>query len=145
MSVTVREVKASPEKSWSILADGWMYPLWVVGATRMRDVDDAWPAPGSRLHHSAGVWPLVVDDTTEVLACEEPHRMRLRARGWPAGEADVDIRLRGLDGGDRTEITLEETASAGPGSLVPEPVENVLLGWRNTESLLRLAFLIEGR
>lgn len=145
MSVTVRVVEASPEKCWSILSDGWLYPLWVVGATRMRDVDDTWPAPGSRLHHSSGVWPLVVDDTTEVRACEEAHRLQLRARGWPAGEADVDIRLRATGGGRSTEITLEETASAGPGSLVPEPVENVLLGWRNTESLLRLALLIEGR
>ena len=24
-----------------MLADGWLYPLWVVGASRMREVDDA--------------------------------------------------------------------------------------------------------
>ena len=27
-----------------MLADGWLYPLFVVGASRMRDVDDDWPA-----------------------------------------------------------------------------------------------------
>ena len=31
-----RVVQATPEQVWDVLADGWVYPVWVVGATRMR-------------------------------------------------------------------------------------------------------------
>ena len=54
MSTTKRVMQAPPDQVWAVLADGWLYPLWVVGASRMRDVDDHWPAPGARLHHSVG-------------------------------------------------------------------------------------------
>jgi uncharacterized protein YndB with AHSA1/START domain len=145
MSVRSKTVEAGPEKCWEVLADGWLYPLWVVGATRMRDVDEDWPAVGSRLHHSVGTWPLVLDDNTEVIACEPNRRLTLRARAWPAGEAHVDIRLRSLDDGGRTDVSIEETAAAGPARLVPGPVEDLLIGWRNREALQRLALLIEGR
>ena len=144
MSRTVRVMDATPAAVWAVLADGWLYPMWVVGATRMRNVDDAWPAPGTCLHHSAGVWPLVIDDTTEALTAEPGRRLELRARGWPLGEAQVVIRLSQVDGG-RCEVVLEETAVSGPGTLVPWPVESVLLGWRNVETLRRLAFIAEGR
>lgn len=145
MSVTTRTIEAPPDRAWSVLADGWLYPLWVVGATRMRDVDETWPAPGSRLHHSAGVWPLTLDDTTEVIEADPGRRLVLRARAWPFGEAHVAIELHPSDGGKATEIVLEETAVSGPGALVPDPVEGLLLGWRNVEALRRLAMVIEGR
>ncbi len=145
MSVRTREVEASPDKCWSVLADGWLYPLWVVGATRMRDVEESWPGVGAKLHHSVGAWPFVLDDDTEVMASEPPRRLVLRARAWPAGEAHVDIRLKELAGGRRTEIRMEEKAAGGPGRLVPAPLENALVGWRNGEALQRLALLIEGR
>lgn len=50
-----------------MLADGWLYPSWVVGASRMREVDVKWPASRSRIHHSVGVWPALIDDHTKVL------------------------------------------------------------------------------
>ena len=145
MSRNTRVIDATPEQVWAVLADGWLYPLWVVGATRMRDVDDNWPAKGSQLHHSAGVWPLVLNDTTESLEVETGRRLKLRARGWPLGEADVEITLTPVDDGKRCQVVLEETAVSGPGALVPPPVEAPLLGWRNVESLRRLAFIAEGR
>ena len=46
MSTRSRTIKATPERVWSVLADGWLYPLFVVGASRMRDVDEGWPAVG---------------------------------------------------------------------------------------------------
>ncbi len=67
VSTNTRLMDATPEQVWKVLSDGWLYPLWVVGATRMRDVDEGWPAVGTRLHHSVGSWPLMLDDTTEVL------------------------------------------------------------------------------
>ncbi|QSR29424.1 polyketide cyclase [Nocardioides sp. S5] len=143
MSTTSRPISATPEQVWSVLADGWLYPLFVVGASRMRDVDDTWPAVGSRLHHSVGTWPLLINDTTEVLEVEEDRRIVLKARGWPAGEARVEISLRPT--ADTTVVTIVENATAGPGALVPKPVQDVQLHLRNTETLRRLAFVAEGR
>ena len=138
-----RTIKATPEKVWQVLSDGWLYPLWVVGATRMRDVDKDWPAVGAKLHHSAGVWPLVIDDDTEVLDVEPGQLLRLRARGWPAGEAEVLITLTPQDG--ETLLEMREDAVSGPGRLVPLPVRAPMIGWRNVEALRRLAAIAERR
>ena len=54
MSENTTVINASIDDVWSVLSDGWLYPLWVVGASRMRDVDPDWPAVGSRIHHSVG-------------------------------------------------------------------------------------------
>jgi uncharacterized protein YndB with AHSA1/START domain len=143
VSTTTRELEATPDQVWEVLADGWLYPLWVVGASRMREVDDGWPAAGTRLHHSVGSWPLLIDDRTEVVTCEPPALLELRAHGWPAGRADVTIRLRAL--GAATEVSMTERAASGPGALVPKVVQDPLLHWRNTESLRRLAYLVERR
>jgi uncharacterized protein YndB with AHSA1/START domain len=143
MSTNSRTVAATPEQVWAVLADGWLYPLWVVGASRMREVDDAWPEPGARLHHSVGSWPLLVDDTTEVLECTPGSFLRLRARAWPGGEAEVTISLRAT--GAETEIVMIEDAVSGPGRLVPKPLRDLQLSWRNVEALRRLAFVVERR
>lgn len=143
MSTTSRPLAATPEQVWEVLSDGWLYPLFVVGASRMRAVDDAWPAVGARLHHSVGTWPLLLDDTTEVLEVEENRRLLLLARGWPAGQAHVDISLR--PSGDTTVVTMTEDATAGPGLLVPKPLRDAQLHVRNVEALRRLAYVVEGR
>ncbi|WP_332666535.1 SRPBCC family protein [Aeromicrobium sp.] len=143
MSVNRRVIAATPDDVWNVLSDGWLYPLWVVGATRMRDVDRDWPEVGSRIHHSVGVWPVLIDDHTEVLEAVPGRSITLRARAWPMGEAKVDIRLS--DVGAQTEVVITEDAIAGPGVLVPEPLKGLTLSWRNTETLRRLAFVAEGR
>jgi uncharacterized protein YndB with AHSA1/START domain len=143
MSTTTRTLHASPDEVWDVLADGWLYPLWVVGASRMREVDDDWPAAGSRLHHSLGAWPVLINDETQVQESRPGHRLVLRGRGWPAGEVDVVITLRAV--GAETEVVIEEDAAAGPGRLVPKPVRDPLLGWRNVETLRRLAYVAERR
>lgn len=143
MAVNERWIKATPEQVWDVLADGWLYPAWVVGATRMREVDGHWPEVGAKLHHSVGVWPLVVDDSTEVEECHPLHLLRLRARAWPSGEAGVTLRLEAAGTGTRVEI--EEDAARGPGRLVPPPLRHLPITWRNVETLRRLAFIAERR
>ncbi|SDQ18744.1 SRPBCC family protein [Quadrisphaera sp. DSM 44207] len=138
-----RSVPAPPAAVWSVLADGWTYPTFVVGASRMRDVDPGWPAPGTRLHHSAGVWPLVIDDTTSSVVAEPERRLELVARGWPAGEATVVFELEPQDGG--TLVSLSEDARSGPGLLVPRPLRELALLPRNDETLRRLDHLARGR
>lgn len=143
MSINSRLIDAPVEKVWDVLADGWLYPLFVVGASRMRDVDDTWPSVGARLHHSVGTWPVLVDDTTSVLECT-PHRMlKLRARAWPAGAAEVLFTLEPV--GSSTTLTIEEDAVSGPAVLVPKPVRDVQLRLRNDETLQRFAYVAERR
>jgi uncharacterized protein YndB with AHSA1/START domain len=134
---------APAEHVWAVLADGWLYPLWVVGATSMRAVDDDWPAVGSRLHHSVGVWPLVIKDSTLVLSATPGSELELRAAAWPGGEADVRITLRPQR--SATEVTMQEDVVAGPTRMVPKPVRAPVLRWRNVESLRRLSYLAERR
>ena len=143
MAENSRLVNATPEQVWEVLSDGWLYPVWVVGASRMREVDDTWPSEGSRLHHSVGQWPLLIDDDTEVTHCTPGTSLTLRARAWPLGEAEVVISLTPLDG--RTEVRISEDAVSGPGRLTPPPVRGLTLKWRNTETLRRLAYLAERR
>ena len=138
-----RRVDATVDEVWAVLCDGWLYPLWVVGASRMRDVDRDWPRPGSRLHHSVGSWPLLLDDNTEVLSLIDTKELRLKARAWPAGEAEVRICLEASGSG--TLVTILEDASGGPGTLVPQPLRQMAITRRNVESLRRLAFVAEGR
>ena len=146
MATNKREIKATPAQVWAVLSDGWLYPVWVVGATRMRDVDRSWPQAGSKLHHSAGVWPAVINDNTEVLECDPGRYLKLRARGWPLGEAEVAITLspQGLQGA-HTLVEIKEEAVSGPGAMIPKPVEDLAIKYRNVETLRRLAFVAENR
>ena len=136
-------VEATPESVWRVLADGWLYPLWVVGASRIRQVDDTWPEPGSKIHHSVGLWPALIDDDTEVIECLPGSVIALRAKAWPAGEATVKVRLEPHGAG--TRVRMQEDATAGPARLVPKPVRAPVVAMRNRESLLRLGWLSERR
>jgi len=142
MSTTHRFIEASPERVFDVLADGWLFPSWVVGASRIRAVDDEWPAIDSQIHHSFGVWPIVVDDTTSVSLWNRPFTARFTARGWPLGEAEVTLHVQDRSGG--CFVTMTEFAAAGPGTLVPGVVMETLLDVRNREALQRLAWLAEG-
>jgi uncharacterized protein YndB with AHSA1/START domain len=138
-----RRIEATPDQVFEVLSDGWTYPSWVVGASRMRAVEDGFPATGTRLHHSVGTWPALIDDSTWVITCVPPQRLVLGARAWPAGEATVDLELQ--PDGSGTLVIMREDASAGPAKLMPKPLRAVGLVARNRESLRRLAYLAEHR
>jgi uncharacterized protein YndB with AHSA1/START domain len=143
MFTVTRMVEATPEQVWAVLEDGWSYPSWVVGASRMRAVGEGWPGTGSKLYHSAGIWPAVVNDSTEVLESDPPRRLRLQAKGWPAGEATVELRIE--PAGNGSKVTLIEDVSRGPGRFVPKALRQPAIALRNTETLRRLAYMAEAR
>lgn len=138
-----REINASVDAVWAVLADGWIYPSWVVGASRMRAVDPNWPAVGAQLHHSIGSWPVMLDDTTSVVSCTPRSELVLRGRGWPMGEVEIELVLEPLAGGG-CGLLMKEDVVAGPTKLLPPPVRAALIGPRNVETLKRLAYIAEG-
>lgn len=127
---------------WRVIADGWLYSGWVVGASRIRAVDDTWPQAGSRLHHSVGAWPLVINDSTRVTAAEPGKSLELVARGWPLGEAKVVITLQ--DQGNQCLVTMAEDAIRGPGKRVPKALRDPMITVRNRETLKRLELMAAG-
>jgi NAD(P)-dependent dehydrogenase (short-subunit alcohol dehydrogenase family) len=139
-----REVAAAADDVWSVLAEGWSYAMWVVGTARVRAVDDGWPSTGTQIHHSVGVWPLLLNDSTSALESRAPERLVLEARGWPLGKAHVTVEVR-PDGPRSCVVSIREDAVAGPGTLVPKPVRQAMIVPRNREALRRLALLAEGK
>jgi len=143
MATTSRVLQCTPDDVFRVLGNGWLYPVWVVGAARVRSVDGSWPAPGSFIEHSIGIWPLLIDDSTSVLEWDPPRHMRLRARGWPIGEANIVIDVKPRGSG--CIVRVAEDAAEGPGRLVPPVLRDIGIHLRNVESLRRLGFLAEGR
>lgn len=143
MASVDREVEASATEIWAVLADGWSYSSWVVGTSKIRSVDTAWPKVGARIHHSVGAWPLLIEDHTEVLESVEPTRLVLRARGWPMGEAMVAVTVEPQ--GVRSVVRLDEKPTSGPGAWLNNPVFDAGLRLRLSEMSVRLGALAEGR
>ena len=82
MTIT-RDVAATRQRVWEVLADGWSYSGWVVGNSRIRAVSPDWPAPGTRILHSIGTWPAVINDETVVERCIPGEELVLLAKVGP--------------------------------------------------------------
>jgi hypothetical protein len=141
MNEVSRVFRCSPEAVFDVLSDGWSYATWVVGAARIRRVDEGFPARATKVHHSIGLWPLLLSDDTEVEEFDPPRKAQLLARAWPGGEARVVLTCEPVAGG--TQVTMRERVVNGPASLIPRFAQDVLLRARNKESLMRLAYLAE--
>lgn len=142
MSTVSKTFLTPPADVWKVIADGWLYSGWVVGASRIRDVDTLWPAADSVLHHSVGAWPLLINDKTTVTASDPGNSIELIARGWPLGEAKVVITLELVETG--CKVSIAEDAIKGPGLLIPKFIRDPLIAARNTETLHRLEMMASG-
>ena len=140
MTVT-RDVAATRQRVWDVLADGWTYSGWVVGNSRIRAVSSNWPAPGSRILHSIGAWPAVINDETVVESCVSGEELVLLAKVRPAAEARITMRLSDIPGGCRVEMT--EVAVSRPLRWIPESVQVMGVAPRNRECTWRLAMIAE--
>jgi uncharacterized protein YndB with AHSA1/START domain len=142
MTVT-RDIDAPRGRVWNVLANGWTYSSWVVGNSRTRAVSKKWPLPGTRILHSIGAWPAVINDETIVETCVLNQELVLFARVRPATEALVTLRLSDTAG--RCRVAMSEVAVSGPLSWLPETVQAAAFAPRNRECLWRLAKIAEER
>jgi hypothetical protein len=143
-SLTVqRNTTATRQQVWDVIANGWTYSQWVVGNSRMRAVDPNWPAAGSTIEHSIGVWPLLLDDETVVEDSQPPEQLVLLAKGRPFGKARITLRLFELDTGCRIEMA--EVPVGAPMGWMPKHVALAIAVPRNRECTWRLATMAERR
>jgi uncharacterized protein YndB with AHSA1/START domain len=144
MARVTRHVLAARSDVFEALIRPETYPEWLVGCREIREVDSAWPAPGSRFHHRVGlIGPLTIPDSTSVVRIEPEHLLSLEVRARPFVRAQATFVLEDEevdDGQPVTRITLEEKALAPFTPL--QPVLEPLLLSRNIASLNALvAFL----
>ncbi|BCW42583.1 MULTISPECIES: SRPBCC family protein [Paenarthrobacter] len=143
MSTVTQLFKTPAADVWKVVQEGWLYSGWVVGASRIRSVDDHWPEKGSGLRHSVGSWPFLIDDSTRVTAVEPGRMLELLARGWPLGEATVRITLEDV-GDSQCRVSIAEDAVRGPGKMVPKKLRDPVIAVRNRETLRRLELMALG-
>lgn len=140
MAYASREIEAGAAEVFAVLIDPNTYPSWLAGASEMRDVDDDWPAIGSRFHHRVGIRPLTIADNSQVLAIETDRMLRLAVRARPLISAVVTFTVLGQ--GERCVVSFEE--EPGPraiGNLV-RPLLDPVTHVRNHASLKRLDDLV---
>jgi uncharacterized protein YndB with AHSA1/START domain len=142
MTAVTATLEASRPEVWDALVDVRTYPTWLLGARRIRHVDEGWPAPGSAFHHVVGLGPaLEIRDRASSVAVEEGRRLELEVRARPLIRATVVFELQ--DSPDGTEVTLEEHPIGLHRLLAP--VIAPLTVARNRASLARLEERVRAR
>lgn len=141
MTVT-RVTSATRQRVWDVLANGWSYSGWVVGNSRIRAVSPSWPDPGSRILHSIGVWPTVIDDETLVESAVPARELVLIAKVRPAATARISLRLSDIDTVG-CSIEMSEVAVSRPLRWAPDAIQDLGVAPRNRECLWRLAMIAE--
>lgn len=129
----------TPEEVWSVITDPRTYPSWLVGAQHIRAVDDGFPAPGTRFHHSVGpVEEATIDDVSEAIEADAPTRLLLDVHVGRM-EGLVELLLRPHPGG--SFLTFRERPT-GPLAVATPALRPALFG-RNAVSLRRLRAYLE--
>lgn len=138
MATNERFMPVPPDAVWNVLADPEAYAYWVVGSKVIRDIEPAWPSPGSKFHHTVGAGPFTVDDHTEVVEAEQPTLLRIRAKARPAGTALVTMRMEAQPQAQGTIVHMTENPDGAVAWLSLNPLTHVFTIARNAESLMRL-------
>lgn len=137
---THQMIEARRDDVFNVLANPETYPDWLVGAQRIRSVDDAFPKVGAKFEHSVGTAEAAtVDDRTEVIEAHGHRKLVLAVHAGPFhGEVEFDLRKRGED---TTEVIMRERP-IGPGMLLT-PLLRPALALRNQKSMRQLAQVVK--
>jgi uncharacterized protein YndB with AHSA1/START domain len=139
-------IPATPAEVFAVLTDPTTYPQWLVGAQRIRSVDDDWPAAGSQFRHAIGVGPAALPGSTSVRHCARDVELVLAAGMGPFGEAAVRFVLTPTEEG--TSVQVHELPVKGPARLawrVARPIVSAALWGRNAVSLAALSRVVQER
>lgn len=137
MAMASIAIDASASAVYAVLIDPETYPHWLVGAARIRDVDDDWPAVGSKFHHRVGLGWLSIADSTKVIATEPDRRLVLAVRARPLISAVATFSL--VSDGAVCVVSFEEEPSVRLIGNIVRPVLDPITHVRNHQSLKRLA------
>lgn len=143
MAVNEIHIDSPPRDVFAILADPESYGKWVVGSSQIRDVEGPWPAEGSTFHHTQGVGPVGIKDTTSVLESEPDRMVKLEVRARPLVVAHVHLALD--PEGDGTKVTMTEVPMRGLMGRLPKRLSSAAIKPRNAISLRRLRRLANRR
>jgi uncharacterized protein YndB with AHSA1/START domain len=135
-------VDAPPERVWAVLADGHTYPDWVVGAADSRKVEEGYPTPGTRLHHTQILPKVGIKDTSEALESDPPRHLLLEVRVRPLLVSKVRFELEPVANG-KTRVVMYEWKVSGPVPRLLGPLFEHMLKVRNGETLRRLRSVAE--
>ena len=141
-TVEVQALVARPcHDVFRTIADPATYPRWLVGAQRIRSVDRGFPREGTGFDHSVGpARGATVDDSSEVLAADPPHRLQLQVH---VGPVDGEVTFLLDESAEGTHVVLRERPLGTAAALTP--VLRPLLYARNLWSLHRLRRLLEAQ
>jgi uncharacterized protein YndB with AHSA1/START domain len=142
MAFTSRTLAAPRDAVWEVLVDPTTYTDWLIGADSIRDVDDSWPAVGSRFHHRVGLGLLSLPDHSEVLALDPGRLLRLAVRARPFVSAVATFTL--VSDVTATVVSLEEQPRVRSIGNAVRPILDPSIHVRNHRSLRRLAHIVEG-
>lgn len=143
MAFSSRLIDAPAEAVFAVLADPHTYPDWLLGAAVVRDADHNWPSPGSVFHHTVGIRPFALSDTTMVRDVEPNRSLRLSVRARPLITAEVEFRI--VPDGDRCVVTMQEEPSFRMIGNLVRPVMDPVTHVRNHRSLQQLDELVARR
>ncbi len=133
-----------PERVFGVLEDPRSLAYFVVGSRNIRRFDPRWPELGTKVHHTIGLGPFAIRDTSEVVAVDPPSLLVLDARVRPLGALSVMFSISG--GASGAMLTIEEHAVRGVLSWpVVRVVVDALLTWRNRWMGRRVQRLVERR
>jgi uncharacterized protein YndB with AHSA1/START domain len=138
-------IDAPPDIVYDVLTDAEAYSQWVVGAKRVRATDRQWPRRGGRFHHTVGVGPAKIRDSSRIVAKRGRRHLELDVRFRPIGTAHVELDLQPLSRGRRTRVVMRERPTSGPVRwFFGRPLDLAFWG-RNAWSLRRLRRVAEDR
>ena len=144
MAITTSILPAPRTHVFALLEGPSALAYFVVGTRKIRSFDAQWPKLHTEVHHSVGVGPFQLRDTTEVIENHPPNRLVLEARFRSFGVVTVDFEL--LEHANGTELLVEEYPVRG---LVALPgvsrLVDAIIALRNKEMLRRINRLVELR
>jgi uncharacterized protein YndB with AHSA1/START domain len=145
MAYTSRTLAAPRSAVWEVLIDPHTYPDWLLGAARIRDVDDTWPSVGSRFRHRVGIGWLSIPDHSEVIDIEPGRLLRLKVEARPFVSAVATFVLVSDETGTAVAIEEEPDPRLRAVGNVVRPVMDPTIHVRNHRSLRRLDRIVQQR